>query len=122
MARILEVINERIECLYDREHTIGHAFFVPLRESPTLETLARIFKNRVIPLLQEYFHEDYSKIQLVLGDNDKDSRYRFIDDEELRVKSVFSGVPDIDLPSRKYRIQDSAFTEIMSYKLIGSGI
>lgn len=122
VARILEVINERIECLYDREHTIGHAFFVPLRESPTLETLARIFKNRVIPLLQEYFHEDYSKIQLVLGDNAKDSRYRFIDDEELRVKSVFSGVPDIDLPSRKYRIQDSAFTEIMSYKLIGSGI
>ena len=42
-----------------------------LKTDPTIENLAKIFKNAIIPLLQEYFYEDYSKIQLVLSDNAK---------------------------------------------------
>ena len=57
--------------MYDREHTIGHAFFSPLKEDPSIDRLASIFEKSVIPLLQEYFYEDYSKIQLVLGDDGK---------------------------------------------------
>ena len=52
-------MNQRISALYDREHTIGHAYFMPLKKAPTIETLARIFENNIIPLLQEYFYEDY---------------------------------------------------------------
>ncbi len=70
---MLKKMNERIEALYDREHTIGHAFFMPLKKDDTeenkLKELSKIFKNKIIPLLQEYFYDDYSKIQLVLGDN-----------------------------------------------------
>ncbi|MGI9276300.1 MAG: McrB family protein [Endozoicomonas sp.] len=70
---MLEVINQRIEYLYDREHTLGHAFFIPLKaiegDDARLEALASIFKNKVIPLLEEYFFEDWEKIRLVLGDN-----------------------------------------------------
>lgn len=66
---MLETINKRIEYLYDREHTIGHAFFTDLRgEKVTMKELAKVFKNKVVPLLKEYFYEDYEKIQLVLGD------------------------------------------------------
>lgn len=54
---MLEIINQRIECLYDREHTIGHAYFMPLKENPTIKVLASIFENKIIPLLQEYFYE-----------------------------------------------------------------
>ena len=72
VARMLDVINQRIEYLFDREHTIGHAFFTKLADDPSLETLAGIFEKNVIPLLQEYFYDDYEKIQLVLGDNAKD--------------------------------------------------
>ena len=64
-------MNQKISVLYDREHTIGHAYFMPLKNNPTVETLASIFKSAILPLLQEYFYEDYEKIRLVLGDNKK---------------------------------------------------
>ena len=70
---LLETINNRIHYLYDREHTIGHAYFkdVLKEESRNIQTLRRILKNNVIPLLQEYFYDDYDKIAQILGDGDK---------------------------------------------------
>ena len=122
VARMLDVINERIKYLFDREHTIGHAFFTKLAESPSLETLAEIFEKDVIPLLQEYFYEDYEKIQLVLGDNAKEDEFKFILDQPVKVKDVFNGNPDIDLPEKDYVIQHSAFRKPESYKQIGKEI
>lgn len=121
VARMLDVINERIAFLYDREHTIGHAFFTKLLLNPSLAVLADIFRLKVVPLLQEYFYEDYAKIQLVLGDNDKsDSKYKFIMNEPVKVKSIFKGNPEdvVDLPETKYMIQNDAFYYIQSYKEI----
>lgn len=121
VAKMLEKINDRITFLYDREHTIGHAFFTKLKDDPTIENLASIFKKSIIPLLQEYFYEDYQKIQLVLGDNDKsDSKYKFIKDEEVKVREIFKGnvKDDMDLPEKKYYINEEAFKYINSYKEI----
>lgn len=64
---MLRVINLRLEQLYDRDHRLGHAYFCPLEHNPTLDALKRIFRSKVIPLLQEYFHGDWGKIGLVLG-------------------------------------------------------
>lgn len=117
VAEMLETINERIEYLFDREHTIGHAFFTGLKDEPTVEKLASIFKKSVIPLLQEYFYEDYSKIMLVLGDNGKakDSQ-KFIIAKEIKPNLIFRGdTSDIDIPDYAYEIQDDAFYDIMSY-------
>jgi hypothetical protein len=61
-------LNKRIEFLYDRDHLLGHAYFLHLREQPTLENLNTIMYDKIIPLLQEYFHDDWEKIQLILGD------------------------------------------------------
>jgi 5-methylcytosine-specific restriction protein B len=122
IARMLEIINERIEFLFDREHTIGHAFFTKLAKDPSIKTLASIFEKNVIPLLQEYFYEDYAKIQFVLGDNEKADEYKFILDKPLRIKDIFNGNPDIDLPERRYVIQREAFYKLESYKQIGKGI
>lgn len=121
VAMMLEKINERIAFLYDREHTIGHAFFTKLAKSPTIETLESIFEKSVIPLLQEYFYEDYQKIQFVLGDSGKsDSSIKFIIDEKVNIKDVFKGnVEDvIDFPEKKYVINKAAFKNIESYKQI----
>ena len=121
IAPILEKINERITFLYDREHTIGHAFFIKLIDSPEINTLGSIFEKSIIPLLQEYFYEDYQKIQLVLGDNGKsDPSTRFILDEVIKMKSVFKGEATdvIDLPEKKYTINKEAFLNIESYKQI----
>lgn len=121
VAAMLDKINERIEYLYDREHTIGHAFFTDLKDDATLEKLQSIFEKSVIPLLQEYFYEDYQKIQLVLGDNAKsDDSLKFIIDEKVIAKNIFKGnVEDvIDLPEKKYSINSKAFENINSYKEI----
>ena len=67
LAEVLETINERIEVLLDRDHTIGHSYFLNL-ESGDVEGLKSVFANNIIPLLQEYFYHDYEKIALILGE------------------------------------------------------
>ena len=120
VVKLLDTINNRIAVLYDREHTIGHAFFTPLIKNPTMETLSGIFEKKVLPLLQEYFYEDYSKIQLVLADNAKSSKdLKFVLDNPVKIKGVFKGNADEILNTEdelvEYTIQKDAFTKIQSY-------
>lgn len=116
VATMLRTINTRIEYLYDREHTIGHAFFTKLKDNSKLEVLAEIFRNNVVPLLQEYFYEDYEKIQLVLGDNDKSSdSYKFILDKKVNENEIFKKSPQLDLHEKTYVIQEDAFYNLQSY-------
>ena len=61
---MLTTLNTRIETLLDREHTIGHAYFIKCK---TLDDLAKVFRNKIIPLLQEYFFDDDERIREVLG-------------------------------------------------------
>lgn len=67
LQELLKAINTRIEYLLDREKTIGHAFFVSVEN---LEDLKKVFQNKIIPLLQEYFYNDYALIKAVLNYND----------------------------------------------------
>lgn len=66
LQEMLKAINDRITYLYDREHTIGHAYFMGIEK---LDDLKRVFQTKIIPLLQEYFYEDYAKINAVLNNN-----------------------------------------------------
>lgn len=114
---MLDTINKRIEYLFDREHTIGHAFFIGLKDDATIDKLGRIFKKSVIPLLQEYFYEDYSKIRMILGDNGKtDETHMFVSAKEIKSNEIFKGdISDVDIPDYSYEINDNAFGEIESY-------
>ncbi len=69
IQKLFITLNERIEFLYDKDHLLGQAFFLPLKEIPTLEKLNEIFKRNIIPLLQEYFYEDGEKIQIIFWDH-----------------------------------------------------
>jgi 5-methylcytosine-specific restriction protein B len=64
VSDLLETINGRIEKLIDRDHRIGHSYFLGLESS---DDLMKLFKHKVIPLLQEYFYGNYEKMGLVLG-------------------------------------------------------
>ncbi|OOX96930.1 AAA family ATPase [Campylobacter coli] len=78
LRELLKAINTRIEYLLDREKTIGHAFFIDVEN---LEDLKKVFQNKIIPLLQEYFYNDYALISAVLNGNgmiekcEKDDKY-----------------------------------------------
>ncbi|WP_104399021.1 McrB family protein [Vibrio penaeicida] len=100
LERLLKVLNERIEILYDREHTLGHAFFMPVKNKLedkeqkhlAFSELVTVFQNKIIPLLEEYFFEDWDKIRLVLADNQKTEHLQFVTKsslEQTALKQLF---------------------------------
>ena len=113
VARMLDVMNRRIAVLYDREHAIGHSYLLPLREEPTIGKLANIFEFKILPLLQEYFYDDYEKIQYILGDHRKED-----DSTRLIVSSNDAydlfGDANIDF-SVSYAINKEAFFKPAAY-------
>jgi len=85
LQSLLTRINERIEFLLDRDHTIGHSYFMKCESK---SSLCDVFRDKIIPLLQEYFYKDWTKIQLVLGDN---SQWGKTEDQKLvRIKKRYS--------------------------------
>ncbi|MEO6979938.1 MAG: hypothetical protein ABI113_16230, partial [Mucilaginibacter sp.] len=64
LEKLLTTVNKRLEMLKDRDHLIGHAYFINVY---SIESLMAVFRDNLIPLLQEYFFGDYYKIQLVIG-------------------------------------------------------
>ena len=119
VGELLIRMNKRISALYDREHTIGHAYFMPLKNCPTIEKLSEIFSNNILPLLQEYFYDDYEKIRFVLGDNRKDDeREQFVVSKANDYAELF-GESDIGLDDgNSYEINKAAFNNISAYRTI----
>ncbi len=83
---VLNTINKRIEKLYDKDHQIGHSYFMSVSN---FEELKLVFHNRIIPLLQEYFFGDFGKIGLVLGKG-------FIESVKNEQENIFADFDDYD--------------------------
>ena len=64
VVKILKTINNRIEKLIDKDHKIGHSYFLNISSK---QDLVDTFRDKVIPLLEEYFFGDFGKISLILG-------------------------------------------------------
>lgn len=95
LVKLLITINERIEALVDRDHTIGHAFFMDVN---SIDSLKNVFANKVIPLLQEYFYGDYAKMEMVIGPD-------FFNSEKRKKKVTFAiQNEDIEIPTGKYEL------------------
>lgn len=124
---LLERINQRIEALYDRDHTIGHAYFTPLKNIEDSEerfnTLVETFRRKIIPLLEEYFFEDWQKIRLVLADNQKEKRdpatcFVAVKEEPGGdLDGLFGSDHGLDAYATKprFELQDKAFDDPRSY-------
>jgi len=124
LADLLTCINQRIEALLDAEHMIGHAYLLGLQELPSGErekSLAKIFKNKIIPLLQEYFFDDYERIGWVLNDPSKDAENRFIQSHrEMQnlpaLSKLFSADVVEQITDRRFRINEKAFDKAEAYR------
>jgi 5-methylcytosine-specific restriction protein B len=124
IPRMLSVINQRVEALYDRDHCIGHAYFTSLAKVPDgderLVALSQVFSNRIVPLLEEYFFEDWQKIRLVLADNQKPEVARFVvesEDHEEDLARLFGSDHGLDTYATKQRyvVQDASFANPEAY-------
>lgn len=124
IPKMLAVINRRIESLYDRDHCIGHAYFTSLKMvpdgQPRLDVLKDVFRNRIIPLLEEYFFEDWQKIRLVLADNQKSPSAQFISessDHEDDLIELFGHDHGLDTFSTKrgFQKQEDALANPSAY-------
>lgn len=121
VKEILETMNKRIEYLYDREHTIGHSFFMKLNESELMDDLKNVMLNSVLPLLQEYFYDDYNKIRLVLGDNQKAGNEPcFVAKKNDNKNDLFGATDEIN-DTEVFEINEAAFDKPESYKYLLSG-
>ena len=104
LVALLSTLNKRISALYDREHTLGHAFLMPVVDKiksndhqGALTELANCFQNKLIPLLAEYFFEDWQKIRLVLADNQKPKDLQLIRETDVDLEGLFGDTEEVDV-------------------------
>lgn len=115
IGQLLRAMNQRIEVLLDREHCLGHAYFMPLESDPSLARMESIFRNQVLPLLQEYFFEDWQRIQWVLNDHRKAALDRFVFQCESDVQVLFGNGVEVPAHSLPWRINEDAFPRVTAY-------
>lgn len=114
IEQLLIMLNKRIEALYDRDHTLGHAYFTrikDLKDEDRFSELKTVFRNKIIPLLEEYFFEDWQKIRLVLGDNQKPKQeHQFVHEigREEDLLALFGREHELDQYAIRSRYQLNA--------------
>lgn len=101
---LLNTMNERIEVLVDRDHTIGHAFFM---NTENVHDLRTAFGNKIIPLLQEYFYGNYQKMEMVIGS-------AFFKITEANKVKFAAKTEDFDADGKVYHILDVTNPEVVS--------
>ena len=109
LKELLKAMNNRIEFLLDRERIIGHAFFYRCKNLSDLKT---VFKNKILPLLQEYFYDDYVKINVVLNNNGM-LESKTMSDMKISLSDDF-----VDNEKKIWKITDSSKWDIETFQTI----
>lgn len=109
LSDILKTINSRVALLVDREHQVGHSYFLGINDE---DEFRDVMFNKIVPLLQEYFYNDYEKLQLVVGKG-------FVKDETPDSTLFPSDAYDEELPEKIYKIDyncdmQDAMTKLMA--------
>lgn len=116
LNKLISAINSKIEFLLDKDHLIGHAYFMQVQSK---DDLVGVFKNKILPLLEEYFYGDYNKIQLVLSDKGANKvedfkivRLKEVSSDMKRFRQYVDGFDDKEVFEIDYRILENRFDEL----------
>jgi 5-methylcytosine-specific restriction protein B len=112
LQQMLSVMNQRIEVLLGRDHLLGHAYFIGVE---SLSALKELFQRQIIPLLQEYFFEDWEKIALVLNDPRKPKECQFLSKLEVDASVLFGSEFNLGNGDSRWQINSAAFDNTESY-------
>lgn len=112
---MLRAMNLRIEALLDRDHHLGHAYFLPLRNDSSIGKLSSIFQTQILPLLQEYFFEDWERIRWVLNDQNKKEGHCFVVPPQNNAAGLFGGTSEVPVEARIWEVDPDALTRPQSY-------
>lgn len=116
LDQLLAVINQRIELLLGRDCLLGHAYLMSV---DTFEQLKTVMQQRIVPLLQEYFYDDWRKIRWVLNDHRKPDQMQFVQqhDAQDQMQALFGVSLDVAVqPS--YTLNVAAFDQVDSYRMV----
>jgi 5-methylcytosine-specific restriction enzyme B len=111
LEQMLRAMNSRIDVLLGRDYQIGHAYLLGVASLPDLES---VFRRQILPLLQEYFFEDWENIALVLNDTNKPAEYRFLVQLDTDLEKLF-GHAQLRKPNALWEWQPEAFANPASY-------
>jgi len=109
LGSVLNTMNRRIEYLVDRDHRIGHAFFIGCETKGDVDAVMR---DKVIPLLQEYFFDDWNRLAAVLGEKDKGGNF-------LTCEIIEDPMGEGGQPLRSWRVR-SQFDEGAYVRLVST--
>ncbi len=119
VATLLSTMNRRIEVLLGRDYMLGHAYFMRLKDDASIEALATIFRQQVLPLLQEYFFEDWQKIAWVFNDHRKtDPSLRFLEQTGAGMADLFGSGVELSGEGRLWTVNQGAFDRPAAYGAI----
>lgn len=103
LRELLKAINRRVEYLVHRDQTIGHAFFMKVK---SIEALRKVLVRELIPQLQEYFYNDWSRIQMVLGDHRASKELRIVRKREHSAVELFGETDEEFSDAVAYAVAD----------------
>ncbi len=123
VGRLLHTLNQRSEVLLDCDHCLGHAYFMSLKAAakPTMAQLASIFQHQILPLLQEYFFEDWQRIAWVLNDHRKNEPdTMFLHEPDFDIEDLLGKVP-VGKQRLRWTVNPNAFENPAAYVLTIKG-
>lgn len=98
IEKTFSILNKRIEVLLDRDHTIGHSYFLGIGQEDYENELYLIWYNKIIPLIKEYFYNDWDKLKLILGEYNEKKRRGFVRVLESEYKGIFEDQYEDEYP------------------------
>lgn len=120
IQKTFEVINKRIKVLLDEDHMIGHSYFMNISKEDPEYSLYAIWYSKIVPLLQEYFYNDWDKIRLLFGEYDSANNRGFVKTLDAEYKGIFGNEYEDEYPCELVRHSPDNFSQVLKNTFIST--